>query len=204
MTGDSVDESDMKIKCSDSDYNDWEYSHSSNCDVSIEINMNRAKTGLLIFDIENETNNETVRNKMAVVVNGKAQCNYYASLPYKARGIDVTVVPKFFCESVAVTQNDYTIEKPYTAKKGESSYFGEEALSFSNFDDGLILYTSELKDGGYKEKRNIVNNETVFLHNGKCSFTTSDPFDKDDTVLMPKYELNIVGYITWTLLEKET
>ena len=206
MSGKPVELSELKVKYTDSDYYDYSSSESSNCDVLIDIDMNKQKNGLLVFDVVNETNNETERNKIAVVINGKAEYDYYAELPYKARGIDVSIVPKLFCESAAVTAENYTIEKAYTAEKSESSnkYSGEETLAFADYADGYVLYTQELKEGGNKEDRNVVKNLKVFLHDGECSLTTYDYGDDDEKLLMPKYEFNIVGYITWTSLEKET
>lgn len=72
------------------------------------------------------------------------------------------------------------------------------------YEDGFVLYTRELKEGGNKENRNVVRNMSVFLSDGECTLTTYDSVDEDETILMPKYEFNIVGYITWTPLEKET
>lgn len=207
LGGTPVDISDMKVKYSDSDYYDWSYSDSTSCDVLIDIDMNNTKNGLLVFDVINETNNETERNMIAVVINGKAQYSYYAYLPYKSRGIDVSIVPKLFCESASVASEDYVIEKAYTAEKSETSYSnsysGEETLAFAGYADGFVLYTRELKEGGNKENRNVVRNMRVFLHDGECTITTYDSVDEDETILMPKYEFNFIGYITWTSLEKE-
>jgi len=208
MSGNPVELSDIKVKYKDSDYYDWSYLDSTNCDVLISIDMNNTKTGLLVFDIINETNNETERNMIAVVINGKAEYSYYAELPYKARGIDVSIVPKLFCESDSITQEDFVVEKAYTAEKSETSYSnsysGEETLAFADYADGFILYTRELKEGGNKENRNVVRNMRAYLRDGECTLTTYDSVDEDETILMPKYEFNIVGYITWTPLEKET
>lgn len=208
LGGTPVSETDVKIQYKDSDYYDWTYLESTNCDVLIEIDMNHSKTGLLVFDIINETNNEVEQNMTVTIVDGKAQYNYYAELPYKARGIDVSIVPKLFCESDAITQDDYVVEKAYTAEKNEGEYYtsysGEEVLSFVNFSDGLVLYTRELKEGGNKEKRNVVDYLRAFLCDGECTLTTYDYVGEDEKMLMPKYEFNIVGYITWTSLEKET
>ena len=207
LGGTSVDITNIKVKYKDSDYYDWSFLGSSNCDVLISVDMNNTKNGLLVFDIINETNNETKRNMIAVVINGKAEYSYYAELPYKARGIDVSIVPKLFCESAAITKEDYVIEKAYTAEKYESSYSnsysGKETLAFADYADGFVLYTRELKEGGNKENRNVVSNLRVFLRDGECTLTTYDSVDADETILKPKYEFNIIGYITWTPLEKE-
>lgn len=208
LSGKSVEISDIKVKYTDSEYSDSSYSDTTNCDVTINIDMNNSKNGLLIFDINNETNNETKRNVKAVVINGKVEYSYYAKLPYKARGIDVSIVPRLFCESDTVTQEDYVVDKEYTAEKDEGKYFtsysGEMILSFSDYTDGLLIYTRELKDGGNKEDRNIVKNLSTFVFDNECTLTTYDYVDKDETILMPKYEFNIIGYITWKPLEKET
>lgn len=208
LGGTSVDISDIKVKYKDSDYYDWSYSDSTSCDVLISVDMNNSKNGLLVFDVINETNNETERNMIAVVINGKAEYSYDAELPYKARGIDVSIVPKLFCESNAITQEDYVVEKAYTAEKNEGKYYtsysGEETLAFADYADGFVLYTRELKEGGNKENRNVVRNLRVFLRDGECTLTTYDSVGEDKTILMPKYEFDIIGYITWTPLEKET
>ncbi len=203
--GKSVTLSDIEVKYTDSDYYDWSYNESTNCDVLVDIDMNNSKTGLLVFDIINETNNETQENIIAAVINGKVEYNYYAQLPYEARGIEISIVPKLFCKSAAITQEDYVIEKAYTAEKNEgsysNSYWGEETLAFADYADGFVLYTRELKEGGNKEARNTVINGLAFLHDGECTLTTYDPGDINETILMPKYEFNIIGYITWTPLE---
>lgn len=208
LGGTSVDISDIKVKYKDSDYYDWSYSDSTSCDVLISVDMNNSKNGLLVFDVINETNNETERNMIAVVINGKAEYSYDAELPYKARGIDVSIVPKLFCESNAITQEDYVVEKAYTAEKNEGKYYtsysGEETLAFADYADGFVLYTRELKEGGNKKSRNVVRNLRVFLRDGECTLTTYDSVGEDETILMPKYEFDIIGYITWTPLEKET
>lgn len=129
-------------------------------------------------------------------------------LPYKARGIDVSIEPKMFCESSDLTAENYVVEKAYTANKYEGKYYksysGEETLKLADYADGFVLYTRELKEGGDKENRNVVESLKVFLRDGECVLTTYDSVENDENILMPKYEFNIIGYITWTTLEKET
>ena len=48
-----------------------------------------------------------------------------------------------------------------------------------------------------------MKNSRIFLHNGECTLITYDSVDEDESILEPKYEFNIIGYITWTPLEKE-
>ena len=208
LVGTQVDISDMKVKYSDSDYQDYTSRDSSSCNILINIDMNKPKNGLLVFDIINETTGETGKNLIAVVVNGKAEYSTSAALPYKARGIDVFIMPKMFCESSDIKSENYVVEKAYKAEKDEGkylkSYSGEEVLEFPDYADGYVLYTRELKEGGNKENRNSVKNLKVFLRDGECNLTTYDVVSKDETILMPRYEFNIIGYITWTTLEKET
>lgn len=208
LGGTPVDISDMKVKYSDSDYSDYTYSESSDCKVLINIDMNKHKNGLLVFDMINESQNETEKNLIAVVIDGKAEYSIYVDLPYKARGIDVSIEPKMFCESSDLTAENYVVEKAYTANKYEGKYYksysGEETLKFADYADGFVLYTRELKEGGDKENRNVVESLKVFLRDGECVLTTYDSVENDENILMPKYEFNIIGYITWTTLEKET
>lgn len=145
LGGKAVELSNIKVKYADSNYSDLSYFDYTTCDVLIDIDMNNSKTGLLVFDVVNETNNETERNMTAVVINGKTEYTYHAELPYKARGIDISIAPKLFCESTAIMQEDYVIEKEYTAEKDEdlNYYSGTETLAFADFADGFVLYTRE-------------------------------------------------------------
>ena len=85
-----------------------------------------------------------------------------------------------------------------------SLLIAKEILSFVDYADGFVLYTEELKEGGNKKDRNVVSNSSVFLHDGECTLKTYDSVDADETILKPKYKFKIIGYITWTPLEKET
>lgn len=206
LSGTRVDSKGMTIKYKDRDYTDYSSQEESDCYVDIEMDMRNNKTGLLLFDVVNKTNGDKNSNLVAVVVKGKTQYSYYAELPYKSRGIEITIEPKLFCESSSVKQNDYTVEKNYSAEKEEGKYStyysGEMEMAFSDKQDGFVLYTRELLEGGNKKNRNDVKNMYNFVHNGESKFTTYDSVDSDETILMPKYDFNIVGYITWNSLEK--
>ena len=205
LNGTKVDSKSMTIKYKDRDY--YDYSDQTNCYVDIEMDMRNNKTGLLLFDVVTQTNGDKDSNLVAIVVKGKTKYSYYAELPYKSRGIEVSIEPKLFCESVSLKQGDYTVQKDYSAEKKESYfgtyyYQGEMELAFSDKQDGFALYTWELLEGGNKKDRNDVKNLYNFIHDGECVFTTYDSADSDETILMPKYDFNIVGYITWNSLEK--
>ena len=204
MDGKPVDISDIKVNYSDSNYRDWSHAEVTGCDIKIDIDLNNSKNGLLVFDIIDETNNETERNVVAIVIDGKAQYSNYAEMPYKSRGIDLSIVPKFFCESVAIKQADYEIKKAYSVNRIDELYFngyeGEVTFSFPTFDDGFIIYSCELTDGGQQKNRNIVNKYIAFLRNGECTLETYDAVYEDDETQMPEYDFNIIGYIPWTLL----
>lgn len=206
LSGTRVDSKGMTIKYKDRDYTDYSSQEESDCYVDIEMDMRNNKTGLLLFDVVNKTNGDKDSNLVAVVVKGKTQYSYYAELPYKSRGIEITIEPKLFCESSSVKQDDYTVEKNYSAEKEEGKYStyysGEMEMAFSDKQDGFALYTRELLEGGNKKNRNDVKNMYNFVHNGESKFTTYDSVDSDETILMPKYDFNIVGYITWNSLEK--
>ncbi len=206
LSGTRVDSKGMTIKYKDRDYTDYSSQEESDCYVDIEMDMRNNKTGLLLFDVVNKTNGDKDSNLVAVVVKGKAQYSYYAELPYKSRGIEIAIEPKLFCESSSVKQDDYTVEKNYSAEKEEGKYStyysGEMEMAFSDKQDGFVLYTRELLEGGNKKNRNDVKNMYNFVHNGESKFTTYDSVDSDETILMPKYDFNIVGYITWNSLEK--
>lgn len=206
LSGTRVDSKGMTIKYKDRDYTDYSSLEESDCYVDIEMDMRNNKTGLLLFDVVNKTNGDKDSNLVAVVVKGKTQYSYYAELPYKSRGIEIAIEPKLFCESSTVKQDDYTVEKNYSAEKEEGKYStyysGEMEIAFSDKQDGFALYTRELLEGGNKKNRNDVKNMCNFVHNGESKFTTYDSADSDETILMPKYDFNIVGYITWNSLEK--
>ena len=208
FSGRKVKLSDLKVKYSDSNYNDWSFNESTHCNVAINIDANRFKNGLLVFDIENKTSGETLYNRVATIIDGHTVFNLYAELPYKARGIEISVVPKLFCKSSTAKQDDYSVEKEYTAELDEGSYYnsytGSQTMSFPNYDDGFVLYTMELLQGGSKETRNVVNYQVGFLHKGELTFSTYDSVDSSEKILRPKYEFNIAGYIPWnSLTEKE-
>lgn len=204
LNGALVSDSEISIDYTDHDYSDWSYSKSTDCTVDIDIDLKKHQSGILIFDLINESNNETSKNCTAIVVDGAATYNYTAELPYKTRGIEIKVVPRLFCECQDISDDDYTITSPYEVEyqKGKyyQSYSGEMTIRFNNISDGFILYTKELTDGGMNRYRNVSLNLKALLDNGDCTLHTFDLADSDQSLFTPSYEFNIIGHLYWTEL----
>ena len=196
--------SELSVKYKDRDYSDWSWEE-TNCYVDIEVKVNSNRNGFLLVDIENITNKENDYSIRIPVINGEGKYSYYAELPYKSRGIEISVSPVCFVKSKLLTENDYTVDKAFSVKKENGSYSdyydGEGVWTFSDYNDGLILYTMELTDGGDKADRGEVNYRMAFLHDHEITITSYD--SAKDGVLMPKYEINLIGYLPWTELTKE-
>lgn len=200
-----IKSSDLSIKYKDRDYYDRSYSEETHCDVDIELKVNKSITGILFVNIENITNDETDYNLSIPIINGKGKYSYYAELPYKSRGIEIEVSPVCFVKSVPLAETDYTVDKAFSVKKkvGEYStyYDGEGTWTFSEQEDGLILYTIELTDGGDKAKRGKEENRLTFLHDHEITITSYDSVK--DGILMPKYSVKLIGYLPWNEITKE-
>ena len=200
-----IKSSELSLKYKDRDYDDWSFDESTHCYVDIEVKLNSNRSGFLLVDVENITNKETDYSLRIPIINGEGKYSYYAELPYKSRGIEITVSPVCFVKSKPLTETDYSIDKAFSVKKEEgkytSSYDGEGVWTFTDFDDGLILYTMELTDGGDKTDRGEVNNLLAFLHDHEITITSYDR--ASDGVLMPKYDIKLIGYLPWTELTKE-
>lgn len=207
IDGKKVDESVIKnIEYNDSDYDDWSYNTS--CTVTIDIEMNKKVTGILFLELSNDLTNNIDRNVAVVIINGVGHYNYSLSdLPLKSRGVEVTAVPKFFCESVKVKAADFNTDK-YTIEKNEyeyldtTGYTGKTEMTFKDFEDGLILYTEELLDGGNRKDIGKVIGNATYLQNQQCIIQTYTFGDSDSKILKPKYDIRIRGYLRWNSLKK--
>ena len=152
--------------------------------------------------------NNIDRNVAVVIINGVGHYNYSLSdLPLKSRGVEVTAVPKFFCESVKVKAADFNTDK-YTIEKNEyeyldtTGYTGKTEMTFKDFEDGLILYTEELLDGGNRKDIGKVLGNATYLQNQQCIIQTYTFGDSDSKILKPKYDIRIRGYLRWNSLKK--
>lgn len=206
LNGRTVSESDLKVvSCRDTTYSDYEYSDLTSCTIDIELELNQNVTGILFFDLENDMTNNVTANDYCVVVDGKSSFSRVISdLPYRSRGVNAVLIPKFFCPSQPIGENDYTVSSPFSAKKSDTfnSYTGTMVISIPEHSDGYILYTQTLISGGQTDNQGIPSNEIAYLHNSQCEFETYDfESDQDTIIVTPEYNFILNGYIAWTPFE---
>lgn len=197
--GKVLKESDiMNIKSNVKDYEDW--SETTECSIDIEFETKNKKSGLLFVELENDLTNNIDKNIPIIIVNGKGKYTYnLTDLPLKSRGVEISIIPKYFCAcNKMLEENDYIIESYFKAEKNDyGDYYGSEEISFNNYNDGLIIYTTKLLEGGKKELRGE-EYSISFLTNNECTISTYTPNDDEDKrIVTPVYDIQIVGYLTW-------
>ena len=201
LEGMNVKETDfIHINYEDIDYLDL--TDTTSCTIEIEVEMKNKISGLLWLEMSNDLTNDIDRNIKVEIVNGKGECaRYISDMPVKSRGVEVEITPKYFCESTAIKESDYEIETPFVVEKNEgeysTSYVGEEELVFPNYENGIVIYTEELLEGGNKEDRGKTNANGSFIKDGGCNLTTYTSVDSEETVSEPTYDIQIVGYVGW-------
>lgn len=199
LWGNSVSDSDInKVSYDDKDYND--YSSETSCTIDIDIEMKQKENGLLFAQVENDLNKEIKKNVKINIVDGKGEYSCSMdNLPLKSRGVTAKLVPQLFCEAKTVKDGDYTVEEPFDIEKDENddyiTYDGKEEISFKDYENGLVLYTEKLIDGGKKEDRDKVYNKISVIDKNKCEIGTHVFANKKDKILMPSYEINKIGCI---------
>lgn len=200
------DKSIRSVTQKDYDYIDFSFDSTTNCSVDLDIEFYSNMNGLFIFDVTNDVNNIIDRNAVATVINGKTIYSFRMSdLPYKSRGVELTIKPKFFCKCEDITSDDYSILKDYSAiKSNEYSfqiYRGEITYKYKSIAEGFILYTRELISGGPPEKQGKVHNLNGYIHKGEAKLSTYDSCDEDDDKLLkPVYQFDMKGVVKWNEL----
>ncbi|MCD2492402.1 zinc ribbon domain-containing protein [Lacrimispora sp. NSJ-141] len=207
MAGKKIKESDISIEQNDKYYNDWTCDERTSCSVDLVIKMRKKVNGLLFIELKNDMTKDITRNIAVVIVDGVGEYSCYLDdLPLKSRGVEVTVTPQIFCGSKELKEADYTVETPFAVEKEEgkytTSFSGKEELSFSGYEDGLVIYTSELLDGGRKEDKGELIRTASCLRDGRCTLATYTWEDSDKKILMPSYDINVIGYLKWNNFNK--
>ncbi len=204
--GKVLKESDISnIKYDDSGYFDW--TSNTYCTIDIDIEMKNKEDGLLFIELKNDLTKDIERNIPVIIIGGKGTYSYYlTNLPLKSRGVEVTAIPKLFCSGKKLKETDYTVEKPFSVEKNEgeysTSFSGEEKLTFSGYEDGIVAYTTELLDGGNAADRGEVINKVAFLKNNQCTLSTYASGDNDEKILTPSYDVKVISYLQWIPFDK--
>lgn len=172
------------------------------CIINVDIKLKSKASGLMFFDISNNTSNEVEYNNLAVIVNGVGHFVYRLyNLPLKSRGVTILAKPKLFCKFSSVRQSEYSVEKELTVHKGDTEdstyYTGNKQLKFKDLDVGFLAFTSELLSGGSQKDIEKINRGLSYVYDKKCQLFTSTMGDEDEELSEPEFDFNVVGYIKW-------
>lgn len=201
INGKKLKDSHIKnVECNTQNYLD--FSGMTQCDVTIKIEMQRKYNGTVLIDVSNDATKEIIHNVAINVVDGAGETDVdLERLPYKSRGVEITIDPKILCEVDKVTEKDYIVTKKLSFDGDEDYYSGTEALKFDGFNDGYIFYSYELLSGGAEADRGEVKRGYAYLRDEKCELKTYT-YDEDGTDMKkPKYDIEIVGYLGWEKLK---
>lgn len=201
LKGKNVDEADFsKIKYVNKDYsNNKTY---SSCSIEAKFEMKKKVSGLLWIEMKNDLTSEVKRNIMVDIVDGNGNTSIYlGDLPLNSKNVNVKLIPKYFCECNKMTKDEYKFDTPFTVKseKGEygTSYNGSGELLLKNCEDGILIYTYDLKEENGIDKEQIERkNISRFIKDKKCEIKTFYSVkNEDDTGNIPEYDIKIIGYI---------
>lgn len=203
----TISEKDVKqMSCTVTDYSD--YSDSTEADVDFEIELKSKESGILIFDIENDMTKGVETDYQVTIIDGKGSGTFYLwDLPVKSRGVEATLKPKAFCKAQKVKDGDYTVEKEFSIEKTDGKYYtqynGNMQLRIADVcENGVLLFTTELTEGGNAGKRGNVSNLRTVIYNHVASISTYDSCDADETMITPVYDINIMAYLPFKEIEK--
>ena len=204
MVGKTVKVSDIRsMSCEDTAYEDW--GDDTSCQIDVEVELKHKKSGILFVEIQNDLTDEILHNIAINIVKGEGNySDHLVDLPLKSRGVEVTVVPKYFCDAKVLKKNDFTVEEEMTYEKFESdsfvSFSGTEELAFDGYEDGLVLYTDTLTKGGEKEERGKEERKCTPLYDESCIIRTYD-FNEEEAIIEPQHEIDVIGYLAWSALK---
>lgn len=198
----SANNLDIKeIKCKTNDYSD--YSDSTSCTTKITVDLTNNSTGVLLVDISNDMNSLVDNNIVVPIIDGHGEISHYINnLPKKSRSVDVTATPIAYCKATKLKDDAYTILSPFTATKGNSkfypSYVGNEKLKINDTEEnGCLIYTQELTDGGNIKNRGKIEAKIEAIKSGIVEIKTNDyDFDSEEMVT-PQYNIQIIAYIPY-------
>lgn len=198
MTGKTCKESAIKsVKYKDEEYDD--YLDDTYCSMKAQIEMNNNYTGLLFVEISNDMTKDIDNNQIVYMVDGKGELNVNISdLPYKSRGVKVSITPEYFCKLEKLKDKDYSVvQKLKFEKEDSTSYNGESKYKFKDIESGRLIYTKELLSGGDPKDIGDVEVCSSYIKDKVCEINIYTYVDDDETISEPKYDIELQGYITW-------
>lgn len=175
------------------------------CLVTFDFTLNTDKSGWLIYDSTNSKDKGIKLDNIAVVSNGKGKASIIITFDEKPdrSKFSAMFLPKFFVNCEAIEQGtDYkyisefsVYEKVYTYIK-ETSYSGKQEISFDNkYNDGFVLYTSEIRSGGIADDIGKVEYSSSTIESGSATLTTYNSYKNSQSPSEPTYEVNVIGVI---------
>lgn len=177
-------------------YQDYDSLQTSFLSSTIEIELNKVQTGILVFELYDKSKNISEICTMQIF-DGKGSCYTKITIPYETRDVTLKVKPMFFCSMQELLPKDYNvISELKTIKKTDVNdydaveYDSLEPLELKNINNGILIYT-------FKEKNSdndIYRTEEIV--NGKSQVTIYNSIDlgEEDDV-EPEYDIEIKGYI---------
>lgn len=201
---DTVSDRDIAdIKYKVSNYSD--YGGSTSCLAEITVEMKNKKTGVLLVEISNDMNKAVNDNFLICIVNGQGKASKYLNdLPEKSRGVTVTATPVAFCPAQTLQESDYTVLEPFAVEKNKTfnSYSGSESIKLGDIcENGFLIYTTELTDGGNAEEVGEVNISSSVIANHLAKMSTYDYYDSDAKVITPQYTVTAVACMPFLSLD---
>lgn len=184
------------VKSEASDYDDYDESVGSSCNVKMTVELKEKTSGILFGEISLDVPDVEKEFCEIPIIDGEGEYSYGAyDLPYKMRGVDVKFEPEYFCKAEELTSKNYKVLKEFEIERGESSYgninySGSEELEIPDVNKGILMYVAKEKDSKDNGMR------VVSIENSKCELSTYkyiDPDEEED--VKPEYQIDIKGYI---------
>lgn len=118
----------------------------------------------------------------------------------------VTATPVAFCPAQTLQESDYTVLDPFTVEKNKvfNSYSGSENIKLGDIcENGFLIYTTELTDGGNAEDVGEVNISSSVIADHLAEMWTYDSYDSDAKVITPQYTVTAVACMPFLSLDSQ-
>ena len=202
---DAITENDLSSIYTSYDFDKYTIDGFYTCSVTFEFTLNDSRSGWLIFDTTNTKDKGINTNYKAIVSNGKGKGSLFITfdeVPDRNK-FSATFLPKYFIDSQEIEQgsgyklvSDFSIEKNNYQYLKEICYSGKQEVSFdSEYSDGFVLYTYEMKSGGIADDVGKVEYRYSMIESGSATLTTYDIYKNSQYPKEPTYDLKVIGII---------